>query len=283
MRARLADAAGRRSRARRAAPRRCSTRSSPRSPASVDGHRAQRIHGDLHLGQTLRTSLGWKLVDFEGEPAKALAERRLPDSPWRDVAGMLRSFDYAARRWPATCPSTDEEAPQIDYRAEEWVQRNTAALPRRATSSERGAALTADEQALLAAYVADKAVYEVVYEARNRPDLAGDPTGMRWPAPPRSSGSRDGHPGIDARRTHRRPPRKSPLTRPWATSTCTSSARAGTTGSGRPSARTSHGDGTRFSVWAPNARDVRLIGDFNGWDRSGDPMTRIARARASGS
>jgi maltokinase len=138
---------------------------------SAASQQAQRIHGDLHLGQTLRTSLGWKLVDFEGEPAKDLDERRLPDSPWRDVAGMLLSFDYAARSvardLAATDPRHDPEAAQIAYRAEEWVQRNTSAFLD-GYVRQRGA-LTADELALITAYVADKAVYETVYETRNRP------------------------------------------------------------------------------------------------------------------
>jgi maltokinase len=130
---------------------------------------AQRIHGDLHLGQTLRTSLGWKLVDFEGEPAKDLHERRLPDSPWRDVAGMIRSFDYAARAVARDLsPTDDDEAAQIAYRAGEWVSRNTAAFLD-GYVSQRAEPLTGDERALVTAYVADKAVYEAVYETRNRP------------------------------------------------------------------------------------------------------------------
>jgi maltokinase len=135
---------------------------------SADAQVAQRIHGDLHLGQTLRTSLGWKLVDFEGEPAKDLAERRLPDSPWRDVAGMLRSFDYAARAMARDLAATEEESAQIAYRTAEWVQRNTSAFLD-GYVEQRERPLTADEEALITAYAADKTVYETVYETRNRP------------------------------------------------------------------------------------------------------------------
>ncbi|RNM11485.1 maltokinase N-terminal cap-like domain-containing protein [Nocardioides pocheonensis] len=142
--------------------------------SDVGAQPAQRIHGDLHLGQTLRTSLGWKLVDFEGEPAKPLAERRLPDSPWRDVAGMLRSFDYAVRAVARDLDSTEEEAAQIAYRSEEWVQRNTIAFLD-GYVEQRGTALTPEEHALITAYVADKAVYEAVYETRNRPSWVDIP------------------------------------------------------------------------------------------------------------
>jgi maltokinase len=126
----------------------------------------QQIHADLHLGQTLRTVKGWKIVDFEGEPAKPLAERVLPDSPWRDVAGMLRSFDYAPRVVERTFADSEPVgAEQRAYRANEWSTRNRSAFL--AAYAERP--LTPDEETLLAAYVADKAVYEAVYEARNRP------------------------------------------------------------------------------------------------------------------
>lgn len=142
--------------------------------AAVSGQRAQRVHGDLHLGQTLRTSLGWKLVDFEGEPAKPLVERRLPDSPWRDVAGMIRSFDYAASTVARDLGGTEEGASEISHRAAAWTAYTTAAFLA-GYADERGAPMTDAEGTLLRAYIADKAIYEAVYEARNRPGWLGIP------------------------------------------------------------------------------------------------------------
>ncbi len=85
---------------------------------------AQRVHGDYHLGQVMRTQTGWVVLDFEGEPASPLAQRRARSSPLRDVAGMLRSFDYAARHQLLTHP----DAASLALKASDWVRRNSDAF-----------------------------------------------------------------------------------------------------------------------------------------------------------
>ena len=121
----------------------------------------QRVHGDLHLGQTLRAIPGWFVIDFEGEPAMGLAQRAGFDSPLRDVAGMLRSFDYAAH---SVLLQTDTPG---DERALRWAEHN-----RRAFLDGYGDAVVPQ---LLRAYEIDKALYEVTYEAGHRPTWIGIP------------------------------------------------------------------------------------------------------------
>jgi maltokinase len=129
--------------------------------------RLQRIHGDYHLNQVLRTGDGdWLVIDFEGEPVRSLEERRRLSTPLRDVAGMLRSFDYVASSPLLERP----DLAGLEQRAREWTTRNQAAFLDSYVERAGPAGLLPDAYGLvLLAYEMDKAVYEVRYDTRYRP------------------------------------------------------------------------------------------------------------------
>ena len=140
---------------------------------------AIRVHGDYHLGQVMRTDAGWFILDFEGEPARSLEERRRPSSPFKDVAGMVRSFQYAAA--VALSERDEGEQERLAPLGRAWERRNRMAFLRGYLGTEGIDALLPspgpDRHAVLAAFELDKAVYEVLYERAHRPDWVGIPLG----------------------------------------------------------------------------------------------------------
>ena len=119
----------------------------------------QRIHGDLHLGQVLKQAEKFYLIDFEGEPAATLTERLSPDSPLRDVAGMIRSFDYACQAAGGSTGAVSGANSQALTQA--FLTGYQSLLP--------------VDPVVLDAYILDKALYEVVYEENNRPHMVDVP------------------------------------------------------------------------------------------------------------
>jgi len=142
-----------------------------------------RVHGDFHLGQVLWTGKDFVIIDFEGEPAHSLSARRLKRSPLRDVAGMLRSFDYAAHGALDQQVRAGIIRPENLTGPESWAALWTAwvsaaYLKSYLAGAARGAFLPADREELgilLETFLLEKAIYEVGYELNNRPDWVALP------------------------------------------------------------------------------------------------------------
>jgi maltokinase len=142
--------------------------------AVVDPGPAIRVHGDYHLGQVMRTDTGWFVLDFEGEPARPLQERLTPSSPFKDVTGMLRSFQYAAHF--ALLEREQRELDRVSKLAEAWEIHNREAFLTGYLTTDGIDALvpegTSARSAVALAFELDKALYELTYEQAYRPDWA---------------------------------------------------------------------------------------------------------------
>ncbi|MBC7701557.1 maltose alpha-D-glucosyltransferase [Aquabacterium sp.] len=132
-----------------------------------------RFHGDYHLAQVLLTKNDFVIIDFEGEPGRSFAERRIKQSPLRDVAGMLRSFSYARLSALRASAVNDEELSTLAPFAAEWEAQARRAFLTAYAQANRGAGLhdtLQSGQGLLGLFELEKALYELRYELNNRPD-----------------------------------------------------------------------------------------------------------------
>src|SRR5437764_15009071 len=132
-----------------------------------------RIHGDYHLGQLVYTGRDFVILDFEGEPARPLSDRKLKRSALRDVAGMMRSFQYAAYSALWQPAMRKEDVPFLERWADLWYRQTSSIFLQSYLKTTTGAIFipknSDDLQIMLEAYLLDKAVYEIGYELNNRP------------------------------------------------------------------------------------------------------------------
>jgi maltose alpha-D-glucosyltransferase/alpha-amylase len=132
-----------------------------------------RIHGDYHLGQLLYTGKDFVILDFEGEPARPLSERKLKRSALRDVAGMMRSFQYAAYSALWQPAMRKEDVPFLERWADLWYRQMGSVFLQSYLKTTGSAVFipqnSEDLQIMIEAYLLDKAVYEIGYELNNRP------------------------------------------------------------------------------------------------------------------
>ena len=137
-----------------------------------------RCHGDYHLGQVLFTGKDFVIIDFEGEPARSLSDRRLKRSPLLDVAGMIRSFHYAAHsallQQVPLAPRPEDDLPLLQHWAQYWYVWVSVAFLASYLDVVRSVGLLPENpehlRILLDAYILEKAIYEIGYELNNRPD-----------------------------------------------------------------------------------------------------------------
>ena len=257
-----------------------------------------RVHGDLHLGQVLFTGDDFVLIDFEGEPARSLEERKAKRSPLVDVAGMLRSFHYASVSALRARPEGARAA--LAPWASFWHRAVATSFLRGWLAAVEGTAVVPEDpsgtRCLLDLYLFEKAIYEVGYEMNNRPDWVDIPLeGIKEIL---GSAESDGQEAVAVAVAE--PQRITPLPVTKPSPTIPSSAPVGPAGpvsrsmldarspavSAFASGKATHAhallgahphqDGaTDFAVWAPHARSVSVVGDFNDWKTDASPLVPI--------
>ncbi len=247
-----------------------------------EGTIRMRVHGDLHLGQVLFTGNDFVIIDFEGEPARSLDERKSKRSPLVDVAGMLRSYHYAIVSAVRARPEPARAA--VAPWATLWYRAVTASFLRGWLGAVEGTIVLPASRlvthALLDLYLLEKSVYEVRYELDNRPDWVEIPLqGIREllenePAPAEPRTAEAPAAGAAEAVTSALPATVEPPTLDPRSPALIAFAQGKATHADGMLGAHPHVDGTtNFAVWAPNAERVDVIGDFDAW--AGTPLVRV--------